>query len=78
MDGMNKETMVLVSLELIVDLWRYGKLAPVEGVIYNKTHRERLAEADEVIRRTYDDAQVCGVMIDNAPPRATLAAGMDR
>lgn len=45
---------VAVPLELLVDLWRYGSLAPVEGVIYSKTHRERLAEADRIIAQAYE------------------------
>ena len=48
-------TVVSVPLDVLADLWRYGNLTPVEGVIYGKTHRERLAEADECIRQAYHD-----------------------
>ena len=50
----DKALSVVIPLDLLVDLWRYGNLAPVEGVIYGKTHRERLAEADRHIRQAYE------------------------
>jgi hypothetical protein len=49
---------VTVPLELLVDLWRYGQLAPVEGVLYGKTHRDRLREADRIIRDAYETKTV--------------------
>jgi hypothetical protein len=51
-------THVTVPFDLLADLWKYGMLAPVEGVLYGKSHRDRLAEADRLIGEAYDsDAQ---------------------
>ncbi len=44
---------VTIPLELLCDLWRYGNLAPVDGVMYGASHRERLRQADEAIRQAY-------------------------
>lgn len=46
---------VLIPLDLLLDLWRYGNLAPIEGVMYGKSHRDRLAEADRFIGAAYAD-----------------------
>lgn len=48
---------VTVPLELLADLWRYGILAPVEGVLYGRSHRDRLAEADRLMAQAYQDLQ---------------------
>lgn len=48
---------IRVPLDLLTDLWRYGNLAPVEGVVYGKTHRDRLSEADKLIGEAYERAE---------------------
>lgn len=47
---------VEVPLDLLVGLWRYGLIAPVEGVMYAKSHRELLREADLIIGQAYEQA----------------------
>jgi hypothetical protein len=51
---MNDETNVSVPLSLLVDLYRYGSLAPVEGVIYGQPHRARLRELNAHLITAYD------------------------
>jgi hypothetical protein len=48
---------VRVPMDLLLDLWRYGNLAPVDGVMYGRSHRDRLAEADRIIAKAYEDAE---------------------
>ena len=56
---------VTVPLDLLLDLWRYGNLAPIEGVLYGKTHRDRLMETDRIIAQAYEIKQVYPVIDDD-------------
>lgn len=43
------DDVVMVPKQLLFDLWRYGNIHTVDGVIYSKPHRERLREADAIL-----------------------------
>ncbi len=46
---MVNDDFVRVPRDLLADLWRYGNIHAVSGVIYGKPHSERLKEADAIL-----------------------------
>lgn len=46
---MTSDDMVMVPRALLFDLRCYGDINTVEGVLYGRSHRDRLREADEIL-----------------------------